>query len=537
MFKLTQGGSAQGLVSPTVYNVRDFISGDATSLRTSVAVGAHIPSPLRTFLSRATQHPLRFALEAVEQSFEARSNPLDLYLYMLDNDDMIPAAINMKAGVISSVYKGVGINADGSMSSREEKTLEFGENWGTKLKIRTKIFQIAKHLLTFGNSVYRTDLTLQGYPDLFHLPLNYITILEHPRQLTLMGYGRDASVWTPNYYVFNEQLNPILTPDGQPVVYPAEEILHFQLNPGHDQMDDYMGRWTYGVWSKSPLKPIISTWWWKQELYWTHMLALEQTLPKRHHMIDLEWINEESARKPGTYTKTQIEWEIQLKRAYIDAYRLELTAANPDEDWITDAMVKIENKESKAITFLKPNELISQIDAKHVISMGIPPSVLGISQSSSFAAEVINASYSNVSTDWLVDCIFPQLEVMLKAVMMDQAPWFSKQIKGIKLIKGLPLDKDQDVMAKRAAVLSELNIFHPDELREISGATNILSPKMKKEMKAHYKWKAELGKPTGPAAGAQSSTKNAAANKNRGNPAQAKRPATNPSKAQQQRTN
>ena len=502
--------------------------------------GAPNISAFQTFLSNTSDHPLSFAVNAVENAFVSRSNPYDLYLYMLENDSNLQAAVEIKAGLVASAYKGVMINADGELDKRESYILKVARKYADDvLRLKSMYYQIAMKLCVFGNCVFvKLNRTKSGYPKLQYLPITHLTILQRRGQLIQQSTDQYNQVWVPNYYVLNEQMDWDVTKDGEPTVFAADQIVHVQLNEGFDQVEDAMGRYTQGVWSRSPFKAVVQTWWWKQEIIWGDMLAREQMMPVQHHQIDVDWIAEMNPAPPSGWTKTQVEWVMELQNQVLKNYEDMLANRKPDQPLISSNKVSVDIRESKATSYMQANDVIDQLDSKHAIALGIPISIVS-SDSSSFASDVIRTSHATVTTDRYIEVISHAMLDYLKEVLLERYPSYSKQIKSLRINHQLSLDKDQDMMMRRAAVGDSMKIFHPDELRTMAGFPNILPDKMKAERESFYLWREELGKQPadgGNKIGSSGSSANIRGQSTRRNPQTLDRPDTSQSKLQRQNT-
>ncbi|KKN86559.1 hypothetical protein LCGC14_0267350 [marine sediment metagenome] len=513
-------------------------------------------SAFKIAMSRQTDHPLKFAVDAVERSFVDRSNQNELYSYMNWSDANLGASIGTKSGLVSNAYKGLVMDAGRELDDQELFLLTTGEKIAEELlDYRTLIYQATANAITFGNAVYLKSVK-HGYPVLRSLPINYLTIVENMKQLYGMGQGRDFQVWEPNYYVLNEVMDSRLSnvmsnimrlhhkDDPLPIVFDENQIIHIQVNKGDDQVDDSMNRWTYGVWSRAPLQRLVTTWWWKQEIMWADMLAREQTQPIQWHQVDLSWINEQTVNLPKGSTDSRMSHIIKQRRDYLNAYIQMQELRAPDSALVTDEHVKVQIVEPQAVTYLQSNDLLKQIDEAHTRAIGLPISETSTG-SGSFATDVNRMSHSSVTTEHLINVVFKPLERYIKEILLGIYPLFKKEISRIRISRSTSLDKDKDMMMRRAAVAKELMIFTEDELRLIAGEEKRLTPNEKKERDKFYEkitsFGKEVGVQPGGKTGSNASTKKISSQTAGREPAkkqgpQANRPTTDNSKLQRQKT-
>ena len=515
-------------------------------------------SPFRTALSRQQNHPLKFAVDAIEQSFTDRTNQNELYYYMNWSDAHLGASIGTKAGLVGNAYRGLTMDAGRELDDQELFLIVAGQKIADEvLGLEVVIPQAAANVLSFGNAIYHKTVRKDGYPMLRSLPVNYTTILENRRQIYGMGAGRDFQVWEPNLYVMNEVMDSRLsnvwgntirhrnkdTP--LPLIFDASQMVHMQINQGHDQVDDAMGRWTWGVWSRSPLQRLLTTWWWKQEIMWADMLAREQTQPIQWHKVDLSWIDDALVNVAGG--DSRINNLINAKRGYLDGYIKMQEMRSPDSALVTDEHATIAIVEPQSVTYLQANELIKQIDEAHTRAMGLPISESG-SASGSYGTDINRMAHSSVTTDHLINVVLKPLELYIREILLEIYPQYSKQINRIKISRGMSLDKDKDMMMRRAAVAKELQIFTEDEIREIAGEQRKLTPMEKKERDKFYERITSYGKDAGMEGGGggkqigsnrsskQISKQTAGREPAKKQPPQGNRPTSNDSKLQRQKT-
>jgi hypothetical protein len=525
-------------------------------------IGVHgitTKTPFKAMLSRQQNHPLKFAIDAIEQSFVDRTNQYELFNYMNWSDGHLGASIGTKGGLVGNAYRGLTMDAGRELDDQELFLIVAGEKIAEELLgIKVMIPIITENLLTFGNAIYRKAVGKDGYPRLTAFPINYVTILETVKQIYGMGANRDFQVWEPNLYVLNEVMDSRLTnvysntmkirnrDHPLPMVFPQKDIIHIQIRPGHDEVDDAMSRKTFGVWSRSPLQRLQTTWWWKQEIMWADMLAREQTQPLQWHKLDLSWIDDTLVNVPTG--DSRLNYVVNARRAYINAYIDAQEKRSPDSNLVTDEHVEeVKIIEPQAVTYLAANELIKQLDETHTRALGLPISESG-SASGSYGTDVNRMAHSSVTTDHLINVVFGHLELYIRELLLQYFPANSKQIMRIKISRGMSLDKDKDMMMRRAAVAKELNIFTEDELREIAGEQRKLTPMEKKERDSFYERIASYGKDFGmegagggKAIGSNASTKkissqSAGREPAKKQPPQGNRPVSDRSKLQRQKT-
>jgi hypothetical protein len=274
------------------------------------------------------------------------------------------------------------------------------------------------------------------------------------------------------------------------------------------------------------------------------MLAREQTQPIQWHKVDLSWINEQTVNLPAGSNESRMSYIIKQRRDYLNAYIKMQELRAPDSALVTDEHVEVNIVEPQAVTYLQSNELLKQIDEAHTRAIGLPISETSTG-SGSFATDVNRMSHSSVTTEHLINVVFKPLERYIKEILLGIYPQFKKEISRIRISRSTSLDKDKDMMMRRAAVAKELFIFTEDELRLIAGEEKRLTPNEKKVRDAFYEkitsYGKEQGLQPGGKPGSNQSTKKISSQTAGRTPAkkqgsQANRPTTPASKLQRQKT-
>ena len=111
-----------------------------------------------------------------------------------------------------------------------------------------------------------------------------------------------AQIFEANWYVLNE------LSDDRRKVFHRKRVLHFTLDPTPMAVTDLLGRYTFGVWSISPLESLKQLILWKHQMLYTDILWRMRNVPREHHRLDL------SVFSPDNYSGS-IEERIARARA------------------------------------------------------------------------------------------------------------------------------------------------------------------------------------------------------------------------------
>ena len=315
------------------------------------AVTGRDPNPPPVAPSISTKQKHRFAAIAgladiMEDTNKLRldsnyDNDFDIYDSMVELDPELNGAVrsvSLSANHYRVEYKKAK-NATIRKAIKElvEERLDFDD-----LLVATM-----RDLMVYGNSINKLiGRAGEGITRVQSLPIKQITITDD-REPMAVGYSgvyatKDNPIMEARYYRFREQQIDMQT-------FPADEILHFRLDARSNWYQDYLGRWTYGVWGASRFTSL------KQAIrakYNTinNRLALQDALTRQYIKIGKEAIegipDPEEARERLTYIMDQVGSLMEGLRAdqipilphYVEMHHVDLSNSIPDDTKFLDSI-------------------------------------------------------------------------------------------------------------------------------------------------------------------------------------------------------
>ena len=204
-----------------------------------------------------------------------------------------------------------------------------------------------RDLMVYGNSINKlVGRAGDGITRVQSLPIKQITITDDREPLEV-GYSgvyatEDNPIMEAKYYRFREQKVDMQT-------FPADEILHFRLDYRSNWYQDYLGRWTYGVWGASRFTSL------KQAIrakYNTinNRIALQDALTRQYIKIGKEAIegipDPEEAKDRLTHIMDQVGNLMENLRAdqipilphYVEMHHVDMSNSLPDDTNFLDSI-------------------------------------------------------------------------------------------------------------------------------------------------------------------------------------------------------
>ena len=350
------------------------------------------------------------------------------YEYLYRNDPEVRGAIDKLSLLVAAAFHGYE-----PMNEQVREAIR-------RYRIPWLIHQIAKRLLIYGDAVYLRQ-NLQA------VPMEALTIVETRDQIQDMS----AQIFEANWYVLNE------LSDDRRKVFHRKRVLHFTLDPTPMAVTDLLGRYTFGVWSISPLESLKQLILWKHQMLYTDILWRMRNVPREHHRLDL------SVFSPDNYSGSIEE---RIARARADAQRAlqqyveQLRRMKPDQGYVTSNDVEIDYVEPKSTNYRDPNELLNQLSDYLFSAIGIHPGAVKGKGGGSYASELIVKGYTGLVAQHLCRVIAEQIANQL----------LEPELGGdLEPIVYLELDIDRSERVRQVAILAKLGIMTVNELRQYIG--------------------------------------------------------------------
>jgi len=373
---------------------------------------------------------------------------------IVDWDGDIQGILARLGHMCRMAYNGVYIEAGKRLDVAEEDLLEAAQVTAEKLDFEAELMSIAFDLTKYGDVVKHMVWDVnEGVTELQTIPRTSLTAVENRGQI-----GQIASIYHPNFYVFNET-------GATEQVFEADTCVHFPLNNKSSVMYDLRNRTTYNVWSKSPMMSLMSTMKWKlnsviNDILWTH-----RNVPREHHKLDL------SMYTPEAFTGTpeeRFQKAEDAAQAAAQAYHSNMQNMKADVGYVTDANTEITFVEPKSTNYQAPNEKIAQINESISNCLGLSPVV----RQQSFASALMSGSFAVLQALSIAKIAVKGLErVLRKSLEVQFGPRFTeRELRKVKLRLRLILEKDRSEVMRQIAIMIDANTvmptFTPTEIRE-----------------------------------------------------------------------
>ncbi len=311
-----------------------------------------------------------------------------------------------------------------------------------------------RDLMVYGNSVNKlVGRAGDGITRVQSLPVKQITILDE-REPLQPGYSsifatKDDPIMEAKFYRFREQKVDTQT-------FPADEILHFRIDYRSNWYQDYLGRWTYGVWGASRFSAL------KQAIrakYNTmnNRIALQDALTRQYIKIGKEAIegivDPEEARQRLAYVMDQVGTLMEGLRAdqipilphYVDMHHVDLSNSIPDDTNFLDSI----------------NADISAV-------LNVPRVAAGQERGSTFAATYNANMWSIMSIERLQAVVAERIADLFSAHLeLKGIPHTKSQLPKLMFNK---VDQESDYQkTQRMKMAVESGILTVNEAREVMG--------------------------------------------------------------------
>lgn len=393
-----------------------------------------------------------------------RISKYELYNRLVFVDDDLMNAINRISQMVRFSYQGVAIHAGKELDPREKKLLASCRNFERIMNLQQLFFSISQRMIQDGDLVclkWKDNGKLKG---ILALPMTDLTAVDNVNQInkTSDDNGKVIVVQNPKLYLLNEP------DDTYRKSYNKEDVVVFSMNNFAWKLQDNVKRWTYGVWSLSPLESLKAKMLWKLSTMVNDMLWRKRNLPKLHWQIDL------SAFEPDQYPGTTIAEKQQAAKTAatteIGEFSNTLRQGEVDEGIITDQSTKASYLEPRSTRYASPNELMNNLIEGIFRSIGVPEAAL----KGSYASQIIASSYSIIAAEMIADIIkkpmLDLLEEYLATENFTHDDLYTDEglrICDIKIRLILPAFREENM--RIAAVMAATDAFTFDEIRDQVG--------------------------------------------------------------------
>jgi len=404
----------------------------------------------------------------IEEVLE-RVNRYTQYRSLVELDAELFSTINACALLIASAIRGFTVKYGQELDKQEQQLYE-ELKWLFE-ELRTYLYDIAFKVLLYGDAIYVKEMvTKQGFDGLTYLPIEYVTV----RSTSNSNEPEDEPIQEAKWYFFNEGMT-------KEKKWPADQIVHF--NWGRKELvKDNFNRLTLGIFTLPPLESLKYLLLWKFSILLSDMAWRSVNFPREHHKLPSEPFNPDYFA--GSTQEERVQAAKAAARAAMEEYRTNLQRHKADRALITLDDVEVEIIEPK-LKYTDPNELLMQIKQTIAETYGVPASAIpAAAYRGTFAAEVKIASFFFEKVKHLARLIGRKLiEIAISHLETKYGKKYEKYYKEI----GVSIFFESELLekARAAALLAEIGIFAPEEIRAMLG----FSPQMPEVVVARQKEK------------------------------------------------
>jgi hypothetical protein len=379
-------------------------------------------------------------------------------------DPAVGGALDRESTLIAQCYKGPYLkDTDKTTDPLELEMVQKAKEVSETMRMSDQ-FEMYGELLTLFGDVYvdvRDSMTYKVIPNKF------VSLLEKQEQIGNFVPG--ILLTQANYMVFNEML------PGQFILGPGE-FIHLKYKDTPVFSTDRKGRWTFGMYSVSPVQRAVISVWQMRITSIIDILYRWRMVPREIHSVDstLFALDQFDGGGLDRLASSQIE-----ANKYIEAYNKSIADQAPDQGYTVLDTIEITLLESKANSYMKTNELIDQLSGNIWTALNMPKSVVTGDGAGSYASELVISNY--VSEKAL------QIAHKIKPMMLDNLRTRLHAMNSAYPVEKLDLKLELSMAATRLetfremAIMGTLNCFTQSEIRERLGYEP-LSEEQKKEI-------------------------------------------------------
>lgn len=432
---------------------------------------------------------------AVERGiFEEPDNQYKLFRHLVDTDDTLWGGIHTAALLAKHCLKGFIVRAGKKREPPEERLQQELNSLYNNVLAKYE-YDIAWKMYMDGTVVYALQKS-NGVTSLEYLPMTHLTCVATEKDIASLDYLKQQNIPKRAYrqkrvklellkpYLYQKQVlrKGVFIIDElsaeKPQTWKAEDCAIFDWGR-IEEVVDLLGRYTLGVWNKSPLLALRAKILWKHSLIIGDMQYRDKQYPREHHKLP------GGAFDPDLFAGDTYEERLAAAQAaaqtFLNSYADKVSGKTkdyrkqPDQGYVTFDDVEIAIVESK-VAYTSPNELLNQIDQSIPAVTGIPHSAITgtVAGRGSFASEVQIGAYLALKAEfcaWQIAQTF--IQIAKQHIRSRLADTTDDTLKELKLEEHLDkidfkltrvLEKHQ--LIRDAAILAELPILD-DEIRNL----------------------------------------------------------------------
>ncbi len=441
--------------------IRTFLS----NIRTAGRVALGLSSGVQQASSFELQYPVLIPLKLIYAKIAKSTNYMQTYRMLKEVDPELAGAIDRISKMVRASYEGFGVRIGAELSDPESELMKHLEDFEREFKIKDHFYAIADTMLTYGDSVYTVKFEDGvGLVKLRSLPMEYMTAVETQAQIGSIT----AQIFEAEFYVINE--SSLDGTNDKKKDWPKAEILHFTLNNISSTVYDLRGRYTYGVWTQSPIEPLRAKLLWKLALTINDIMLRQVLIPRQHHKLDLSAFDPRFF--PGDTLEDRYAAAKTAAETYVNDYKKGVASPlkEVDKSVITGLTTEINYIEPKNVTYISPNELIEQIDKSIWAAVGPVETATTGRSARTYASELVVSSYASMGALIIADIISTLFVDLAREHIRKKFPGeFDDDLDKVDIKTRFALGIEKGEQVRQFAVMTATGIVTANEAREMIG--------------------------------------------------------------------
>lgn len=363
----------------------------------------------------------------------------------------IGGAVDRIGTLVGQSYQGLYLTGvDKVEDPKEKRVLELATEFAGKSQVRSQMEALSRLLMIFGNVFIHWPSKSQYQI----LPNKYITLIPNK---DMLNTPTTSLITDYSLVVFQEGLTDQKT-------YSKASITHIKYDDTPIFIKDFKGRWTFGLYSPSPVHRTVIPVWWKRQTMITDIMWRIRNVPREHHQLKSEIFSLD--KYDGTFAQRRASAKAEAEAA-LSEYIASLEKQMPDQGYVSLDSITISPIDSKSAGYMKTNELIDQLDNKIWTALNVPASIVNGTTAGSYASELAVSNYVSAKVIQLAEKVKPVMLDMIKARIREIDS--SLPVDKLEMKLELVMATSHLEIVREASIMATLGIFTDTELRDFLG--------------------------------------------------------------------
>lgn len=374
-------------------------------------------------------------------------------------DPEIGGALDRQSTLVSQCYKGPILRTSAIKTPKGTQADKLETDMLTDAMLISESMRANDMFETYAELlVLYGDLFLDVRDPLTYkiMPNRFVTLIEDLGQIGIIQ--ANWLMTQPNILVFNEMI-----PTMSFWLLPGE-FIHLKYKDTPVFAVDRRGRWTYGMYSISPVQRAVISTWQSRITSIIDILYRFRIIPREVHSVNAQMFSLDQYE--GSQSERLAASQADANK-YINAYNQSIASQAPDSGYTILDNIKVELMQGVSATYMKTNELIDQLDSKKWVAMNMPKSVVTGEHAGSYASELVVSNYVSQKAIQIAQKIKPIVLKNMRARLLmvnDQYPVDKLDLKLELSMAATDLEQ-----YRQAAIMGSLGCFTRNEIREQLG--------------------------------------------------------------------